>query len=176
MPKGREMHLRAVLRPSDGNTAGFSNEAAEGVDRRSLKRRSLTLAAQTSSPTAGELPVLILDISQGGLLLEAQTAELSVDDYIELELPACGLVRARVAWKSGPFFGCQFTQLVAPAAISAALLKADPQVMEEAAVAPDQPASPERLGIEPELNFSVAFLLALVVWALIGLAAYLAVS
>jgi hypothetical protein len=168
------MHLRAVLRQSEGNTADFANGAAEGVDRRRSERRSLTLSAQTSSPSAGELPVLLLDISQGGLLLEAETTELSVEDQIELELPECGLVRASVAWKSGPFFGCKFSQPVAPAAISAALLKADPQVRDEVSIAPELPALRNRLAIGPEFNFSVAFLLALLVWGLIGLA-YLAV-
>jgi hypothetical protein len=170
------MLLRAVLRQSEGDAANFSNEAAQGVDRRSSRRRSLTLTAHTSSAGAGELPVLILDISEGGLLLEANTAELSVGDQIGIELPECGLVRARLAWKSGPFAGCQFSEAVAPAAISAALLKADPH-SHAAPVAPDQLAtSRTRSRIEPELNFSVAFLLALVVWALIGLVAYLAVS
>jgi hypothetical protein len=171
------MHLRAVLRQSEGNTASFSNDTAESLDRRGSQRRSLSLTAHTSSPAAGELPVLILDISQDGLLLEAKTADLSVDDQIEIELPECGPVRARVAWKSGPFVGCQFSQLVAPAAISAALLKADPQVAQEVPIAPDhRAASHTRLGIEPQLNFSKALLMAVVVWGLIGLAVYIVIS
>jgi hypothetical protein len=174
--KGHEMHLRAVLRQSAGTAEDLSYDAGESLDRRLSKRRSLTLTAQTSSGAAGELPVLIHDISQGGLLLEAATAELSVDDHIELELPESGLVTARVAWKSGRFFGCQFSQLVAPAAISAALLKAAPQ-SHQAPVARDQRAgSRSRLGIEPELNFAVAFLLALVLWGLIGLAILIAIT
>ena len=116
----------------------------------------------------------ILDISQGGLLLESKAAELFVDDHIDVELPECGLVRAHVAWKSGSFVGCQFSQLVSPAAISAALLKADPR---ELSSAPEQrAASPGRLGIQPELNFSMALLIAVVLWGLIGLAVYIAFS
>src|SRR5690606_30055002 len=107
--------------PSEGDTAHFSKEAAKSLERRGSKRRPLTLTAPTSSRATGELPVRIFDISAGGLLLEAKAAELSVDDQIEVELPECGLVTARVAWKSGPFVGCQFNQPVAPAAISAAL-------------------------------------------------------
>lgn len=170
------MHLRAVLRPSRGDAANFSSEAAKRLDRRASKRRSLTLTALTSSHVTGELPVQILDISQGGLLLEAKTAELSVDDQIEVELPECGLVTARVAWKSGAFVGCQFSRLVSPAKISAALLKADPQ-HREFPISPEHgPASRYRLRIEPELNLSMAFLLAVVLWGLIGLAAYVTVT
>jgi hypothetical protein len=54
------MQLRAVLRPSNGNMANFSKQAARSPSRRGSKRRSLTLAANTKSPSTGELPVQIL--------------------------------------------------------------------------------------------------------------------
>jgi hypothetical protein len=167
------MHLRAVLRESEDDTTNFSNEAAPSGDRRAAQRRLLTLTARTGSQVAGELPVQVLDISQDGLLLEEKTAALSVDDHIKVELPEGGLVRARVAWKSGTFVGCQFSQFVSPAATSAALLKADPQAR-ELGPAPARATWRIRLGIVPELNFSMALFLALVLWGLIGLAIYTA--
>ena len=171
------MHLRAVLRQSEESTVGFCNEAAESVGRRGSERRSLTLSALTSSPAAGELPVVLLDISLGGLLMKAETAELSVGDEIDIELPERGLVKTRVAWANAPVFGCQFYERVAPAAISAALLRADPQKADEVAIAA-QPMSRShmRLRIGPELNLSAALSLALAAWGLIGLAGYTLVS
>lgn len=166
------MQLRAVLRPTESDTATFANEAAKSFDRRGSKRRSLALAAHTSSRTMGELPVHILDISQGGLLLETNSAELWVDDQVEVELPECGIVTARVAWKSGSFVGCQFRQLVSPAAISAALLKADPLAREVSHTQGRQAAAGAGIRIEPELNFSIAALMAITLWGLISLALY----
>ena len=171
------MHLRAVLRQPEGSAANFSGDAAEPLNHRASERRSLTLFASTKSPAAGEIPVLILDISEGGLLLEAKNADLFVDDHIQIELPERGQITARVAWRSEPFFGCQFSEPVAPATISAALLKAAPQVPATSAIAAEPLAAPRtRFGLEPELNFSAAFLLALAAWGVIGLAVYTIIS
>lgn len=167
------MQLRAILRQSDGSTANVSSQAAETVDRRTSQRRSLTLSAHTKSPAAGELPVLIHDISRGGLLIEAKSADLSVGDQIDVEFSERGSIRARVAWRSGSFVGCQLSQPMAVAEISAALLKAPPRAPAETAIAPDRFGSARTpLGIQPQLNFSAAFLLALGAWGLIGLAAF----
>jgi hypothetical protein len=171
------MHVKAVLRQSQEGVCSFSNEIAESVNRRGLKRTGLTLSALTSSPSAGDLPVVIRDISPGGLLIESRAAELAVEDLIDAELPGSGPVRAKVVWRSGPFFGCQFSQPLAAAVVSAALLKGEPQAAPDTTNAPDEAhALRARLGIEPELNFSVAFLLAGALWGLIGFGIYLAVS
>ena len=164
------MHLRTVLRHSERTTAISSKEAAEDLDRRRARRRSLTLTAQTGSRMTGDVPVQVLDISQGGLLIEVKSTGLSIDDQIDVELPEWGLLKARVAWKSGSFVGCQFSQLVSPAAISAALLRADPLTRELPLSTEHGPAPSSRSRIEPELNFSTAFMSAVVLWGLIGLA------
>jgi hypothetical protein len=167
------MHLRAVLRQSEGLAASFTVDAARSIDRRGSERRSLSLMAPSSIPTTGELPVRILDISQGGLLLEIEDTALSVGENIEVELPV-GPVAAQVAWRSGSYVGCQFSKPVAPAAISAALLKADPLVASEGATTLlDTARMP--LGLRPELNLSAAFILALASWGLISLAVYLTI-
>ena len=171
------MHVQAVLRQSQEGKSSFSNEMAERVNRRGPKRTALTLSVATASTSAGDRPVVIRDISQGGLLIEAGAAELSVQDVIDVELPGSGPVRAKVVWTSGPFAGCQFSQPVPPAVVSAALLKGDPLVVPDTAHASHEPhALRARLGIEPELNFSVAFLLAGGLWALTGLAIYLVIG
>jgi hypothetical protein len=168
------MQIKAVLRQSQ-EASSLSNEIGDRVNRRGQKRTGLTLSAITSSPSAGDLPVVIRDISQGGLLIEAGATELSIEDVIDVELPGLMSVTAKVVWRGGRFFGCQFSQSVSPAVVSAALLKGDPHAAPDRANAADEAPLPrKRVGIEPELNFLVAFLLAGALWGLIGLAVYLA--
>lgn len=80
----------------------------------------LTTSGRTFRGKATE--VTILDLSTGGLLIET-SVKLAVGDELEVELPRTGLKCARVVWSSGEFYGCRFDEAVAPAAVSAALLK-----------------------------------------------------
>ena len=164
------MQVRAVLRgPSSGATAATAT--VKSADRRVAERRSLILAAQTTSPSAGDLQVVILDISKGGLLAQAESSSVSVGDQVAIELPEQGVVRTRVVWVSGSFFGCQFTQVIAPATISAALLKADAKATPQRPLVSRQERYPSK-GLQPELNLSAVFLLAVCGWILIGIAVY----
>jgi hypothetical protein len=167
--------MRAILRPSRERPASLPSEVAQGLDRRVVRRSSLRLSATTKSPVAGEIPALIRDISQGGFLLEAETEALSVDEKIDVELPGRGLIRAKVAWCSRSFFGCQFIQPIPPAAISAALLKSEPQDSQNAETGWGRArVGSAGLKLEPQLNFSAACSLAIGLWVLIGLALYIA--
>lgn len=169
------MHLNAVLLESNEPRGSFSGEAVEAPQRRRTERRSLRLSAVTSSPPTKGAHVVIRDISMGGLLIEADLDVLAKDDWVEVSLPGKGLVRARVAWQSGRFYGCQFSEPIVEGAISAALLKSDPSAREDKlAIATEEEAFSRgrSQGLNPELNFSAAVVLALTLWALIGSAMY----
>ena len=169
------MRLSAVLKPSTTGGEPFAEEVIGKADRRQSDRRSLTLSATANPPSAGEVPIVVRDISRRGLLIEAESTTLSPGDLITIDLPDRGLVTAQVAWASGAYFGCQLDQTISPAAVSAALLKADPGGRR-----PGETSAPQTLaariasrGIRPELNFSVPFHLSLLLWSLIGVAIYL---
>lgn len=167
------MRLTAVLRSTGEDNKSLSGERSGAFDRRRAVRRPLRLSATTSAPLPGDTPVLILDISPGGLLIEADSSSLSVGDRIEIILPDKGPVQVRVAWGAGGFFGCEFSETISAGAISAALLKADPRVAPTNAAC--EKSSAGRAGFLPELNFSAAFYLSLILWALIGTTIYLLV-
>jgi outer membrane murein-binding lipoprotein Lpp len=74
---------------------------------------------------AGGDPVTVHDLSLTGALLETSVPML-VGAIFEVTLPLAGSVEATVVWNSGEFYGCQFELPISPAALSAALLQAQP--------------------------------------------------
>jgi hypothetical protein len=174
------MDLNAVLQVGMGESASFWPDVAEQPDRRESGRRTLTLKTVTNSPSDKELPVTIRDISPQGFLIEAESEALSEGDQINISLPDIGLVIARVVWASERHFGCHLDKAISPGAIAAALLRADARVFQDdAQLATAGPRMSHRSAhgrFEPELNFSVAFYLAILLWAIIGLALYFALS
>ena len=134
----------------------------------------------TPSPTGEEMSVAIRDISAQGFLIEAESDSLSEGEVIDIDLAENGIVTARVMWASNRYFGCQLNTAISPGAIGAALLRADARVPhntpvpEVKALGSSRPAGDGKF--KPELNFAVAFYLALLSWAVIGLGIYLAVS
>jgi PilZ domain-containing protein len=94
-------------------------------DRRSSARRSLRLETESSTPSTPQTQVVVHDLSQAGLLIEA-SVDLSVGDRLEVHLPEAGTAEAEVVWSSGRFFGCRFAEPISAASVSAALLKARP--------------------------------------------------
>ena len=93
--------------------------------RRSRERRKLRLIAEGSASGAPELQVVILNISQSGLLIETNAA-LTVGELLEVEVPQAGTSEAEVVWNAGMRFGCQFTTPISKAALSAAELLSPP--------------------------------------------------
>lgn len=169
------MRLSAVLKVSTAGRGSLAGEDTGKIDRRQSDRRSLTLSAIANPPSAEELAVVVRDISPRGLLIETERTALSPGDVITVDLPDKGFVTAQVAWASGSYFGCQLDQMISPAAVSAALLKADPH--ERQRVIPAEPegrldATVSR-GTWPELSFAVPSSLSLFLWAIIGWVAYL---
>lgn len=96
--------------------------AAYGSDRMRAPRRKLMLETQGSSAAGTEMPVLVHNFSETGLLLESSAA-LAIDETIELDLPEVGQTPARVIWASGNLYGCAFDRVLPRAALSAAQLR-----------------------------------------------------
>ncbi len=111
-------------------------------ERRRYLRRALRLGAG-----AGAEQVTVHDLSLTGGLLETSVPML-VGAIFEIELPHAGSVEATVVWNSGEFYGCQFELPISPAALSAALLQAQPQT--SAAAAKDPVAELRELNAEVE--------------------------
>jgi hypothetical protein len=169
------MRLAAVLRPEPSGAIKVPDGANRNATRRRTERHSLRLSAVTTLPSAGGTQVLIRDISPGGILIEAEPAALTVDDWIEVSLPDTGPVKGRVAWTSGGFFGCEFYQPISVAALSAALLKARPASDADSfldTMSDKPPLSGSRSRVLPELDFSVAMMLSFALWGLIWAAVY----
>ncbi|WP_395331082.1 helix-turn-helix domain-containing protein [Novosphingobium sp. BL-8H] len=93
-----------------------------GSDRVRAPRRKLMFETQGSNAGGTEMPVLVHNFSESGLLLES-VALLTIDETIELDLPEAGLTPARVVWSSGNLYGCAFDRMLPKAALSAAQLR-----------------------------------------------------
>src|SRR6476619_7624656 len=120
--------------------AHFEDVAVQS-DRGRYVRRSLKLGSG-----AGGEEVTVHVLSLTGALLETSVPML-VGAIFEVELPQVGPIEATVVWNSGEFYGCQFELPIAPAALSAAQLQAQPRSSEPA---PADPVSELR-----ELNAEV---------------------
>lgn len=70
--------------------------------------------------------VTIHDFSSTGMLIESAT-KLPLSDAIEIGLPEVGNKLAFIVWNSGQYYGCEFRETLPRAAISAALLRSQPE-------------------------------------------------
>ena len=160
------MRLEAVL----------EQHSAE-VNSRAAARRSLKLAARSHSPAAGELQVVIHNISRTGLLVEAPEKTLAVGDALYIDVPENGVAESRVVWESGRFFGCELRAGISQGAVSGALLQGQPRAAIGNSVNPNGDAIGARGAIlVPERNFSAALMIALLLWGAILGGGYLALS
>ena len=120
----------------------------EDVTAKHERRRYLRRALRLGAGADGE-PVTVHDLSLTGALLETSVPML-VGAIFEMNLPHAGSVEATVVWNSGEFYGCQFELPVSPAALSAALLQAQPSSADDEAPKPPDPVAELR-----ELNAEV---------------------
>lgn len=104
--------------------AGLISYAPSG-ERRGGDRRTLRLQLPASDET-GASPALVYNLSERGLLLET-AAPLRPGDLLVVELPEAGSTPAEVIWARDGFAGCEFGTPLSAAAVSAALLRADPR-------------------------------------------------
>jgi hypothetical protein len=100
----------------------YLQEIEPGVERRASSRRRLQLEAPVGARGDRRGSVVIHNLSARGVLLESD-AELSLGTEFDVSLPEALAARARVRWKNGRFFGCEFLTPISKAALSAALLK-----------------------------------------------------
>lgn len=119
----------------------------EDVSAKHERRRYLRRALRLGAGAGGE-QVTVHDLSLTGALLET-SASMLVGAIFEIDLPHAGSVEATVVWNSGEFYGCQFELPIPPAALSAALLQAQPETIEP--TAPDPVSELRELNAEVEL-------------------------
>lgn len=110
-------------------------------DRRRSPRRALKLGVDEGGES-----VTVHDLSLTGALIETSVPML-VGAIFEVELPVAGKVEADIVWNSGEYYGCQFNLPIAPSALSAALLQAEPR---NASAVPDPLAELRELSAEVE--------------------------
>jgi hypothetical protein len=122
--------------------AHFEERLAKGNRRRTV-RRSLQLGI------GGEAQVTIHDLSLTGALLETSIPML-VGATFEVELPHAGSTEAVIVWNSGEYYGCQFSQPISPAALSAALLQSLPSQLRD-----NEPGNADPIAELRELNAEV---------------------
>ena len=114
-------------------------DARRGASRRKLH---LDVGGTTSSGIAAN--VIILNISETGVLLRTAAA-LSIGERLEVTLPQVGTKAALVMWASGDLFGCQFEEPISRAAVSAAQLRGKPEAAGTARDVPSAFSGPDEL-------------------------------
>lgn len=95
-------------------------------DERAAPRRKLHLEVLGITALGEAAMTLIHNVSTSGLLIET-SAELSVGEAFEIDLPDEGAKSAIIIWSSGRLYGCEFEYSVPTAVISAAVLRAPPE-------------------------------------------------
>lgn len=161
------MSLGALLIPAQ--------KLADG--RASARRRVLFSSRIVGVP--GAVDVLLRNISATGLLLEC-ASDLALGEAIDIDLPHAGNCQAIVVWRNAQLYGCRFQTPLSSAAISAALLRSDPERTErsdEAAFAgPSEFDRALELNADGSLSFRarvwIIFALAILSWALVAIVAW----
>jgi transcriptional regulator with XRE-family HTH domain len=115
-------------------SAYFESAARPSASTRA-KRRKLMLEVRGAHASGADVPVVVHNISETGLLIECDAA-LSIRDRIDIELPHAGVVPATLVWESGRMFGCQFDAPISAAALSAAQLRSAIDVEETSVTTP----------------------------------------
>lgn len=112
-------------------SAYFESGAKPSASARA-SRRKLMLEVRGAHASGSDVPVMIHNISETGLLIECEAA-LSIRDRIDIDLPHAGAVAATLVWVSGRMFGCQFDAPISPAVLSAAQLRSAIDIEEASA-------------------------------------------
>lgn len=94
------------------------------AERRGARRWRLLLRTRRITHSKPPSPAIVRDLSRTGCLLES-TIPLAVDERIDIDLPHAGCRAAVVVWSRGRVAGCDFLERLSPAALSAALLRAE---------------------------------------------------
>jgi len=108
----------------------------QGEDRRHDSRRRLHLRAGGATRSGAPVNATVLNLSEGGLLLQSST-RLSAGESFEVDLPLAGPQVASVVWASDEFYGCRFEAPISTAAVSAAQLQGPPVAAPAMRIPPD---------------------------------------
>jgi transcriptional regulator with XRE-family HTH domain len=100
-------------------------ETRPQADRRDGPRRELHLRLESLSGKQARANVVVLDISQTGLLLQT-SMNLAAGETLQINLPHSGFRAAQVVWAGGEFVGCRFEEPINTATLSAAQLSSQP--------------------------------------------------
>ena len=111
------------------------------LDERSAARRTLRLEVSAYS-SRDATKALIHNLSETGLLIET-SANLQVAEALQVDLPHVGTTTALIVWSREQFFGCEFISPVSKAAVSAALLRAPAQPVEQPRFLPSTALDPD---------------------------------
>jgi hypothetical protein len=146
-------------------------------DNRSGIRHPLRLRVSSRALDAREQPVTIHNISSTGLLLETRFDPLELGASFVVDLPDTPAIECSVVWRSGSFFGCEFSRPISAAAVSAAQLRSPPG--RPSARTDEDESNPSgwpprlRPTLFPERSFLVAVGWAVLAWIVIGFTALL---
>jgi len=121
---------------------GSLESKAHADMRRGATRRKLQLDVGGTTSSGANAKVIILNISETGVLLRT-SAVLSIGERLEVALPQAGARAAQVMWASGDLFGCQFEAPISRAAVSAAQLRGTPEPAKDATDGPLELPDPD---------------------------------
>lgn len=130
----------------------------ERADMRRAARRAVQLESANIEFQGVQYAGKVREISVNGLLLECE-APLTSGDAIVIHALSDQPLHAKVIWSNGHSFGCEFARSVSKAAISAAVLKA-------------QPATSDTANAPPESDRAAALRVRVLAIAGLGLAAW----
>jgi transcriptional regulator with XRE-family HTH domain len=101
-------------------------EETNDSQRRGAQRRILRLGVVGRFRSEGAGNATVRNLSPTGLLIET-SAELAEGETFAVDLPEADAQDATVVWADPPHYGCRFAAPLAPAALAAAQLKAEPE-------------------------------------------------
>lgn len=101
------------------------NAEPDAQEARTAHRRKLCLTVHARGEADQGIEATVRDLSASGLLIET-SLELTLDSFLQIDLPDAQSTEAQVVWASGRFYGCEFVRPVTQSTISAALLRAKP--------------------------------------------------
>jgi transcriptional regulator with XRE-family HTH domain len=127
------MSFRATLEPNKGS-----------FDQRGTPRKTLRLLTSLKGAGRKGTPVLVHDLSAGGMLIESDES-LAIGETLAVELPRAGQREATVVWTGDRFYGCRFAEELPSSAVSAALLRARPAAPQSPRPTADEEDFPARL-------------------------------
>lgn len=101
--------------------AWLHNETAS-QRRKGEERRRVSLEVEGRSASGDAVAVMVHNISATGMLLECDEG-MAVDSVLRVDLPAAPGAQAVVRWASERLFGCEFTEPLQTATLSAVQLR-----------------------------------------------------